>query len=138
MESANVMMASCGWVMRAETKNWLGSLRDAAGYPVFPSIDQNGTLKGYPIYVTSQIPNNLGSGSNETEVIFADFAEMMIGDAMALSFAVSTEASYVDTNGDTISAFQNDLTLMRAISQHDFAPAHDEAIAVIRGVNWAL
>ena len=63
---------------------------------------------------------------------------MMIGDSMTLSLAVSSEASYVDGGGNTISAFQRDLTLMRAVAEHDFAPAQDVAIAVIRGKAWTL
>ena len=42
------------------------------------------------------------------------------------------------TGGTTYSAFQNDKTLMRAVSEHDIAPRHDEAISVINGVAWSL
>lgn len=138
VEDANVSMTAPGWVMRASTKNWLASLRDAAGFPVFPSIDQNGTLKGFPIRTTSQLPNNLGGNGNETEVIFCDFNEIVIGDTQSISLAMSTEAAYVDSNGDVQSAFVRDMTLMRAICEHDIAPLHDEAIAVINGVSWGL
>ncbi|SIO36572.1 phage major capsid protein, HK97 family [Rhodovulum sp. ES.010] len=138
VEDSDVGMVRPGWIMRASAKNYLASLRDANGNYIFPSIEASGTLKGYPIRTTSQIPDNLGTGSNETEIYFADFNEIMIGDAMRITLAVSTEAAYVDTNGDTISAFQNDLTLMRATSEHDLAPAHDEAIAGFRAVAWSL
>ncbi|NRB17719.1 MAG: phage major capsid protein [Rhodobacteraceae bacterium] len=86
---------------------------------------------------TSQVPNNLGTG-NDTEITFADFSEIMIGDDQDIRIASSSEASFVDTNGDTVSAFQRDLTLMRAVSRHDLAPAHDEAISVITGTSWGL
>ena len=105
---------------------------------MFPSTVFFDETAGTEIYTTSQLPNNLGVGTDETEVIFCDFNEMMIGDAMTVSLAVSTEASYVDGGGATISAFQRDLTLMRAVSEHDFAPRQDAAIAVIRGDSWAL
>jgi len=49
---------------------------------------------------------------------------------------MSTEAAIV-TGGVTVSAFQTDQTVFRAVSEHDLAPANDVAIAVIRGVNWA-
>lgn len=138
VEDANVAMISPGWIMRASAKNFLGSLRWDNGFKVFPSIDDSNTLHGYPIQVTSQIPDNLGAGGNETEIYFADFAEIMIGDALAITFGSSSEASYVNQSGTTISAFQNDLTLMRAIAEHDMAPAHDEAIAGLNGVGWTL
>lgn len=147
VEDANVAMINPGWIMRASAKNFLAALRNpTTGYKVFPSIDDNGTLMGYPIKVTSQIPDNLAidraggaiAGADGTEVYFADFNEIMIGDALAITLAASTEAAFVNGSGDTVSAFQNDLTLMRAISEHDMVPRHDEAIAGFNAAGWAL
>jgi HK97 family phage major capsid protein len=138
VEDSDVPMTMPGFVMRASTKNFLAALRNATtGYKVFPSIEETGTLKGWPIYTTSQIPNNLGAGTNEAEIYFVDFAQMMIGDALNVTVSVSTEATYVD-GGTTHSAFQKDQTLMRAIAEHDFAPAYDQAIAGCNGVNWDI
>lgn len=137
VEDADVAMLAGAWFMRAAAKNWIASLKDAvSGATLFPMVE-DGELLGYPIYTTSQIPNNLGAGTNETEIYFADMSEMMIGDAMQLQLAVSTEAAYVDA-GTTHSAFQKDMTLFRAISEHDFAPAHDAAIAGCNGIGWSL
>lgn len=138
VEDADVGLVTPGWIMRASAKNFLASLRWANGFKVFPSIDDSGTLHGAPIKTTSQIPDNLGVGGDETEVYFADFSEIMIGDTMAITLASSTEAAFVNASGDTVSAFQNDLTLMRAIAEHDLAPAHDEAIAGLNGAGWSL
>lgn len=138
VEDSNVPMAAPGWVMRASAKNFLAALRDPNGNLVFPSIDARGELKGFPIKVTSQIPDNLGVGGDETEIYFADFSEVMIGDAMAITIASSTEAAFVNAAGDTISAFQNDLTLMRAVSEHDLAPAHDVAVGGFNAAGWSL
>ncbi|WP_435988540.1 phage major capsid protein [Sulfitobacter sp. SH24] len=139
VQDANVGMIKPGWIMRASTRNFLASLREPNhGSYLFPSIDQNNTLLGYPIQTTSQLPNNLGVGTDETEVFFADFNDCMVGDSMKLMMASSTEAAYVDTSGDTVSAFQTDMTLMRAIEEHDFAPRHDEAIAKLTGKGWSL
>lgn len=136
LEDANVPMLRPGWMMRASTKNFLADLRDpTGGNRLFPSIDDRNMLHGWPIGTTSQIPNNLGAGSDETEVYLVDFSEMMIGDAMDIQVAVSTEAAYND-GGNTRSAFQKDMTLFRAISEHDFASAHDAAIAGANGVDW--
>ncbi|KPU83705.1 phage capsid protein [Marinosulfonomonas sp. PRT-SC04] len=139
VEDADVAMAKPGWMMRASAKNWLASLRDpSSGVLVFPSIDAKGELHGYTIRTTSQIPDNLGVGGDETEVYFADFDEIMIGDAMNIIVSSSNVATYVDSGGNTISAFQNDLTLMNAISEHDLAPEHDVAIAGLNGAGWSL
>lgn len=137
-EDANVLMVRGGWAMRSATKNFLASLRDASGMIMYPSIETKGELLGHPIFTTSQLPDNLGAGGDESEVFFADFNEMLVGDSMSLTLASSSEAAYVNTAGDTVSAFQNDLTLMRAIEEHDFVPRHDVAISKITGVNWGL
>lgn len=138
VEDADVPMVAPRWIMRASAKNWLASLKDGVGLVLFPSIQANGTLFGYPISTTSQIPDNLGTGGNETEIYFGDFNEAMIGDSMVLTIGVSSEAAYVNDGGDLVSAFANDLTLMRAISEHDFAPAHDEAFAGFSAAGWSI
>ncbi|ASM72506.1 MULTISPECIES: phage major capsid protein [Roseobacteraceae] len=105
VQDANVAMISCGWIMRASTRNFLASLREPNhGSYLFPSIDQSNTLLGYPVKTTSQLPDNLGVGGDETEVFFADFNDCMVGDSMKLVISSSTEAAYVDTSGDTVSA----------------------------------
>lgn len=138
VEDSNVAMTAPGWVMRASAKNFLAALRDPLGHYLFPSIDQNGTLKGFPIRTTAQIPDNLGPGGDETEIYFGDWSEAMIGDSMALTVDQSNVASFVDADGSTISAFQNDLTVMRAISEHDFAPEHDVGFSGFRASGWSL
>ncbi|WP_322889314.1 MULTISPECIES: phage major capsid protein [unclassified Yoonia] len=137
VEEGNVAMVRPGWIMRPSAKNWLANLRDANGNLLFPSIDQNGTLRGFAIQTTTQLPNNLGVGTDETEVIFADFDEIMIGDSLVVTISSSTEAAYVE-GGETKSAFQKDQTLMRTVAEHDLAPAHDAAIAGFRGAGWSL
>jgi HK97 family phage major capsid protein len=139
VEESNVMMLAPGWIMRPGTKNFLASLRHPdTGFRVFPSIRDSNELEGYPLFTTTQIPNNLGAGTNETEIYFLDASEIMLGSSQTITIASSTEAAFVDSSGDTISAFQRNLTLMRAVEEHDMAPAHDEAIAVINGVAWSL
>ncbi|TMV83231.1 phage major capsid protein [Thioclava sp. BHET1] len=142
VEDANVAMLRPGWIMRASTRNFLASLRNANGYFVFPGLSgANGsgyTLLGFPVRTTSQVPDNLGTNGDETEVTFADFSEVMIGDSMQISIDVSPDATFVDQSGNVVSAFQKDLTLVRAISEHDLAPEHDAAIAGLNGVGWSL
>lgn len=138
VEDADVNITNPGWIMRASAKNFLANLRDANGNKLFPSIEANGQLLGAPIHATSQIPNNLGVAGDETEIYFGEFSEAMIGDSMDLSIGVSTEAGFVDSSSNYISAFQNDLTLMRAISEHDFALEHDVAFAGFNAAGWSL
>lgn len=136
VEVQNVDMTNCGFIMHPAAKNWLAGLRDVNGFYLFPSLQTSNMVLGYTVYTTTQLPTNLGAGTNGTEVLFLNFNEMIIGDSMVQSFATSTEASY--WNGSAyVSAFSTDQTLMRSISEHDFAPAHDVAIAMLTGTAWA-
>ena len=137
VEDADVSLTNPGWIMRASSKNFLANLVNPQGNKLFPSIEANGQLLGAPIHLTSQIPNNLGAAGNETEIYFGEFSEAMIGDSMELNIGVSTDAGYYD-GATWVSAFQSDLTLMRAIAEHDFALEHDEAFAGFNAADWSL
>ncbi len=135
LEAANVDLSACGWIMAPRTIRWLQSLRDGNGNKAYPEIDA-GMLKGYKVALTTQIPVNLGAGGNESEIYFVNFADCYIGEDTNLAVAISTEASYKDANGNTVSAFQRDQTLIRVISKHDFGPRHVESVAVGTGITW--
>ncbi|MDT3749750.1 phage major capsid protein [Pseudomonas kurunegalensis] len=135
LEAANVDLNACGWLMAPRTLRWLQSLRDGNGNKAYPEIDL-GLLKGYKVALTTQIPTNLGAGGNESEIYFVNFADCYIGEDTNLAIAISTEASYKDANGDTVSAFQRDQTLIRVISKHDFGPRHVESVSVGTGITW--
>jgi HK97 family phage major capsid protein len=135
LEAANVDLAACGWIMAPRTIRWLQSLRDGNGNKAYPEID-GGLLKGYRFALTTQVPVNLGANGNESEIYFVNFSDCYIGEDTNLAVAISTEASYKDANGDTVSAFQRDQTLIRVISKHDFGPRHPESVAVGTGITW--
>lgn len=135
IETANVQMTSCGWLMHPRTLRWLQSLRDGNGNKAYPEIDQ-GMLKGYAVGLSNQIPVNLGLDGDESEIYFVNFADMMIGEDMDLVIDFSKEAAYKDAGGNMVSAFQRDQTLVRVIAKHDFGPRHVECIAVGTAVKW--
>lgn len=135
VETANVMMTSCGWLMHPRTLRWLQSLRDGNGNKAYPEIEQT-LLKGYSVGLSNQIPVNLGDNGDESEIYFVNFADMMIGEDMDLVIDFSKEAAYKDAGGNMVSAFQRDQTLVRVIAKHDFGPRHVECITVGTGVKW--
>lgn len=135
LENADSGMVQPGWIMAPRTKRFLADLRDGNGNKFFPEMDRS-MLKGYPIRSTTQVPWNLGAGANESEIYFADFADMFIGESDEMRIDYSSEATYKDATGNTVSAFQRDQTLVRVITQHDFGPRHVENIAVMDKVTW--
>ncbi|WP_416311161.1 phage major capsid protein [Pseudomonas sp. W03] len=135
VETANVDMKECGWLMPPRVLRWLQTLRDGNGNKAYPEIEQ-GLFKGYPVGLSNQIPTNLGADGDETEIYFVNFADMMIGEDMDLVIDLSKEATYKDGSGNIVSAFQRDQTLIRVIAKHDFGPRHVESIVVATGVDW--
>lgn len=135
LENADIPMLRPGWLMAPRTAKFLMGLRDGNGNFAFPEMN-NGLLRGKPYRTTTQIPTNLGGGSNESELLLADFAQVVVGEHMGIDIAVSTEAAYLDSAGTMRAAFTRDETLMRAIAQHDLGMRHLQAIAVLTGVTW--
>lgn len=139
LRRANVRLRKPGWLMHPDSVQFLGDLLTTTGNKVFPEV-ADGMFRGYPIGVTTEIPTNLtssGATGNGSEIYFVDFAEMVIGESMNMSVAISMDATYTDpATGNPVSAFQRDLTLIRIITENDFGPRHAEAIAVLDGVTW--
>ena len=135
LAGSDVPMANPGWIFSPRTTFYLMKLRDGNGNYVFRDELQDGTLMGFPYMDTTQIPINLGGNNDETEIYFADFAQLIIGENTDLIIDVSSEATYYDGT-QQVSAFDNDLTLMRALARHDFGSRHEEAIAVVEEVDW--
>lgn len=136
LATANVRFIRPGWLFSHRTWVYLFTLLDANSNFVFRDEMKGGTLFGYPFARTSQIPNNLGGGTNESEVYLADFADVVIAEATQILIDVSTEAAYFD-GAATASAFSLDQTLIRAIVEHDLVMRHDESVAILTTVLWA-
>ena len=134
IKRSNVPQRNMGWLMHPDVEQFLMDLRTTDGGMAFPEMER-GVFRNLPYKTTTQIPVNLGAGSNETEVYLVEFSQAIIGDARSMVLDVSSEASYID-NGQLVSAFSRDETLVRAVSAHDFGMRHTKAVAVITGVRW--
>jgi HK97 family phage major capsid protein len=100
--------------MAPRTMMFFQNLRDGNGNFAFPEV-QRGELRGKPIRITTQIPTNLGGGSNETELYLADFAHVFVGEHMGIEVALSTEAAYLDAGNNLKAAFQMFLAIPEII-----------------------
>jgi HK97 family phage major capsid protein len=141
LDTANVNDKRRVWFMHPRTYNYLFGLLNSLGLYVFRDELSKGTLYGYPFKKTTQIPTNIwdptGTNKDCSFIILAEMNETMILDSMSLELAVSREGTYTDANGNTVSAFQYDQTLIRAIAEHDFQLRHDSGCAVLQFVRWA-
>ncbi|KKM70799.1 hypothetical protein LCGC14_1437110 [marine sediment metagenome] len=91
---------------------------------------------GQRAFFTNNIPNNLGGGTDESKVYLAAMNEAWLAEEMGLVVRASTEASFLNESGNTVSAF--DLGLMVIIIERDldFAIAHDAAVSVLEAVKY--
>lgn len=92
------------WVTSSTGLQLIESLKDANGRPLYLA-DLTGTapatFAGRPIYVVDEIPNNLGAGTNETELWFGVFSNYWIGNRGALRVDYGTDGT--DFSQDKIS-----------------------------------
>jgi HK97 family phage major capsid protein len=134
--NANVRMLRPGWMMAPRTMMYLMTVRDANGNFAYRDEMLTGRLWNFAFGVTTQIPINLGGGTDESEVYFVDFADFVIADATSIIIDASTEAAYHDGT-NVVAAYSQDQTVVRAIVQHDCGMRHDASVAVLSAVKWA-
>lgn len=135
LEGVNSRMLRPGWIFTPRTKHYLLNLADGNGNFAYKTEMDNGMLYGYRFKTTTQLPQNLGAGTNESEIYFVDFADAIIGEASQLIIDASGEAAYYD-GAAVQAAFSRDQTLIRAIARHDFGMRHDSSVAIGTGVTW--
>lgn len=137
LQSNNVSTTSAAWFMSPRTFNTLMTTRDGSGGQlIFPEIrNPSPTIFGRPVFTTTNIPTNLGTGSDETEIYLVNMNDVIIGEDGGLEIEVSTDGSFHD-GSDVVSAFERDLTLVRALLKLDMVVRHPESIAVKQQVTY--
>lgn len=133
----NVPLTKAGWLFAPRIWNYLRMLQTTTGGFIYQAEMNNGLLLGYPYKWSTQIPVTLSDHgrTGETEIYFCDFDDVVIGEAMAMRVDASQEASYMD-GATLVSAYSQDQTVVRAITEHDFAVRRDVSVMVMNGVTW--
>ncbi len=135
----NSLLVRPGWGMSPRSYMKLFGLRDGNGNKVYPEMSQ-GMLKGFPIQHTNTIPINLDTSgnatNNESEIYFADFNDVVIGESDTMSVDISREATYKDSGGNLVSSFARNQTVIRLIAEHDIGFRHLESIVLGTEITW--
>lgn len=102
---------------------------DTTNQPVFqkdPSGKVIGTVLGYPVFVSPEIPENQtnGSGTNQSYLVFTNPRYLHIGDGGSLEIALSEER-FFDYNQIAI----------RGVHAHDFGYGPAAGIVILKGIN---
>jgi len=127
LELNNVKTDKLNWFCHPLLRNTLRKLKDTNGRYYFqpdPSSPQKGTLLGYPVSVTTQIPINLtkGSGTALTELYLTAMPYVIIGEWGALNVKAT------DVGGD---AWANNLIEVKATYYVDVGFRHDQAVCLM-------
>jgi HK97 family phage major capsid protein len=137
LRDKDVRLIKPGWLMSPRTELALMTIRTGVNENYAFRADMiGGKLVGYPYKVTTQIPEDLGAGANESEIYLADWTEVVVGEAMGIIIDATSSGAYFD-GAALRSAFSRDQTVIRLIMQHDIGMRHDFGVSVITGVVWA-
>ena len=136
VKGVNGVIRKPGIIITPRVEEALETVSTSFGVYPFRAQLEAGKIRGFPYRTTTQIPENLGSGSNETEVYLADFAEFYMGENEDVLIETSREATFVDGSGATVHAFQQGVTAIKATGRHDFGLRHVEKAAVLTGCKW--
>lgn len=129
LEESDSAMVTPGWGLSPRTAMYLYGLRDGNGNKVYPEMAQ-GMLKGYPFGKTTNIPVNLGVGLAFSEIYFADFNDVLIGESDTMTIDFSREATYNDASGNLVSAYSNNQSVLRLVTANDIGFRHVEGLVV--------
>jgi HK97 family phage major capsid protein len=123
------------WFFAPTLVEYIATRRDSVGGFYYKDEVARGTLEGYPIVTSQQIPTNLGAG-NGSEFYLVDMADTIIGDTLNVMVDASDVAAYYGTDGKVVSTFQRDQSLFRVITEHDFNMRHLQSLAVGLTSDW--
>ena len=126
LKSKNIPMENVKWLLNPMGESWLEDLAFSSGPFAFPSLDE-GKLKGYEVIESATVGYNESGSPVTADFWVGDWSQFLWGVGYDISVEMSREGTFSDGNGNNISAFQNDLTLVRLITEHDFACRHPEA-----------
>ena len=122
------------WVFNART--WAGlmtKLDNNLGMQVFKAEILNGTLFGMPYYLTNAIDTDSVIG---TEVGFFIRDYITVIDSTYLEIDASSDASFTNSAGVTVSAFEQDLSVFRTISRSNVDYEFRNAGGILTEVKW--
>jgi HK97 family phage major capsid protein len=129
----NALKGKLGYVFNPCVKRSLSKLKvaqfsgDTGGEYIIRPMDANALTNyiGYPFAMTTLIPANLGAGSNQTEIYFGNWQELIVAQWAGIEILPSKEA------GD---AFAKNQTWIRIIIDVDIGLRHAESFCLATGV----
>lgn len=136
LESYGALVQKVAWIMAPRVKDYLADMRDGLGNLIYPGLSlEKPVWKGYPVLASTQVPITLGATTDQSYLALVAFGHVYFGDALRMQLAISDVATVVN-GAQTINAFQDGVTLIRAEAEHDFDTRYAEAVRVLTGIRW--
>lgn len=137
VDGADIAMLRPGWAFAPRTLWALMATLDANSNFLFQTMLVAGNLFGFQYRTTTQIPINLGGGTNESEIYFGDWSECVVGeDASMTELQVFENGTFYDGSA-LVSGISTDQSVVRALEGHDVLVRHNKAFAMVTAVTWA-
>lgn len=108
------------------------------GAPAWPSVQQNGTLGGIPLFWTTRITTTGDPGGVGSTLILVDMAEVMFAEEQMVNVRTSFEGSVTDASQDSGSyhLFERSAGAMLLEAFHDIEMRRAKAGFVWTDLNW--
>ena len=143
----NLSTAGGVWIMSQRQALAFGLMLNALGQPFYPTINsEGGTLLGYPVVASENVPSVGGSPADGTPIIFLLPREIMLADDGQVVLDASNQASVqMDTAPDSpptasttlVSLWQMNFTGIRAERWINWLKRRSTAVGYISNANYA-
>ena len=126
--AANADPSRAAWFLSPRSITSLRKLREGDGagqYLLTPDVTAAGryTLLGHPVYVSTQVPEDDGAGTDESTIVLADMSKVAVGidDDFTTTVLDQTFGNY-------------DQQALRVTCRYDIGLLNAEGVVVLRGV----
>lgn len=129
---------NAGFVMRPGVRNAIIA-EDEDNNEIYATLVKQvmqGNIFGDRIATTTQIPNDLGGSNDASEIYYAQWDQVVIGDSFERRIDQSNAASLLDEAGNVFRTFARDATALRIQAGVDILLRHSDAAAVGTEVDW--
>jgi HK97 family phage major capsid protein/HK97 family phage prohead protease len=145
--TANISTVGGVWIMSQRQALGFSLMLNALGQPFYPNISANGgSLMGYPVIASENVPSVGGSPADGTPIIFVISNEIMLADDGQVVIDASNQASVnMDTAPDSpptastilVSLWQMNMTGLRAERWINWLKTRSTAVGYISNANYA-
>jgi HK97 family phage major capsid protein len=125
------------WVMSQRTLSYIQNLRVGANLDLaYPEAQGNApTWKGIRVLLELAIPENTGTGTDETVLALVNFDDVLFGEEEGLRVDASDQAT-IDNSGTLVHLFQQNMMALLAEMEHDFGLQRAPSVVKLTAVRW--